>query len=60
MAKVKKSVVHKKRGRPATGANPIIQVRFPPELIGQIEAWAKREKTTRSDALRRLVERGLK
>lgn len=34
--------------------------RMPKELIGQIEAWADEHDTTRSEALRRLVERGLK
>lgn len=59
--KKSKSVVQKKRGRPARegGPDPIIQVRFPPGLIDQVEAWANAEKTTRSNAIRRLVELGL-
>jgi hypothetical protein len=60
MVKSKKNVVQKRRGRPPTGQNPIIQVRFPPGLIEQVEAWAKRQKIQRSEALRRLVEKGLK
>jgi hypothetical protein len=55
-----KTVVQKKRGRPATGSDPIVQIRMPAGLIEQVEAWARYEKTSRSDAVRRLVEMGLK
>lgn len=53
-------VTPKTRGRPATGKDPIITARFPPGLIDQVETWARAEKTSRSDAIRRLVEAGLK
>jgi hypothetical protein len=53
-------VIPKKRGRPATGKDPLITARFPPGLIDQVEAWAQHEQTSRSDAIRRLVELGLK
>jgi len=33
---------------------------MPSELIAEVEAWAKANDTSRSDAFRRLVERGLK
>jgi len=32
---------------------------MPPELIEQVEVWAKYQKTGRSEAIRRLVEAGL-
>lgn len=38
----------------------MVTARFPEGLIEQVEAWAKRQKTSRSDAIRRLVELGLK
>jgi hypothetical protein len=50
----------KKRGRPATGRDPHIGARFPEELTAEIDAWAKANSTTRSDAMRRLVELGLR
>jgi hypothetical protein len=50
----------KKRGRPATGRDPHIAARFPAELTKEIDAWARANDTTRSDAMRRLVELGLR
>ncbi len=38
----------------------MVAARFTTGLIHQVEAWAKREQTSRSDAIRRLVEIGLK
>jgi hypothetical protein len=38
----------------------MITGRMPSGLIGQIEAWASANDTTRSEAIRRLVELGLK
>jgi len=51
----------KKRGRPATGKDPLIGARFPPPLIEAIDAWgaASEQPMTRSEAIRRLVEMGL-
>ena len=53
--------IPKKRGRPATGKNPAVVVRFPPAIIGTIDAWgaASEQPMTRSEAIRRLVELGL-
>jgi hypothetical protein len=50
----------KKRGRPATGKDPQITTRMPPPLIAEVEAWAAANGTVRSEAIRRLVELGLK
>jgi hypothetical protein len=55
----KKGIPKKKRGRPATGRDPIFTARMPKALIGQIEALANAHDINRSDALRQLVERGL-
>lgn len=54
--------IPKKRGRPATGKNPAVVVRFPPPVIETIDAWAEQagDDVTRSEAVRRLVEIGLK
>jgi hypothetical protein len=38
----------------------MVAARFSPGLLVQVEAWAGYENTTRSDAIRRLVELGLK
>jgi hypothetical protein len=54
-----KKVKPKKRGRPATGKDPILGARVPKELIGQIELWANKQNATRSEAIRRLIEMGL-
>ena len=48
------------RGRPPTGVDPLVGARFPKEDIAKIDAWAKVEKVSRSEAIRRLVELGLK
>lgn len=53
------TVVPKKRGRPATGKDPLLTVRAPPELISAIGAWADRAGLARSEAVRRLIEAGL-
>ncbi len=54
--------VKPKRGRPATGRDPLMAFRAPPELRKAIEAWCKRqpEKPSRSEAIRQLIEEGLK
>ena len=53
-------VVPKKRGRPATGKDPLVATRMPPALIKSIDAWAAtRADGSRSEAIRRLVELGL-
>jgi hypothetical protein len=51
--------IPKKRGRPATGKDPMLTFRSPPELTARIEDFAERIATPRSEAIRRLVEHGL-
>jgi hypothetical protein len=59
MKKSIKVVPKKRRGRPATGKDPHIAARMPSALITDVEAWAAANDTTRSEAIRRLVELGL-
>ena len=59
---MKKSIsVHKKGpGRPATGQDPLVSARLPEPTLAAVEKWAKRSACSRSEAIRRLVEAGLK
>ena len=54
-------VLPKKRGRPATGRDPVSAIRLSPELRASIDTWARRQSDlpSRSEAIRRLVELGL-
>jgi Arc/MetJ-type ribon-helix-helix transcriptional regulator len=55
------AVKHKRPGRPATGHDPFVGIRLPKDLIAQIDRWsAAAEAGSRSAAIRRLVELGLK
>ena len=49
-------------GRPRTGIGPVISMRLYPEMEAALYAWIDRQpdpKPSRSEALRRLVEKGL-
>jgi transcriptional regulator with XRE-family HTH domain len=48
----------KRRGRPATGRDPVTALRLAPALKSAIESWAKQQndKPKRSEAIRRLIE----
>ena len=54
------TVKRKKVGRPATGTEPLYGVRISDDLMGQIQKWGRENSATRSEAIRRLVELGLK
>jgi Arc/MetJ-type ribon-helix-helix transcriptional regulator len=57
-----KSVVvkRKKKGRPAAGQDRFVGIRLPEPLLAGIAKWTeKNEATSRSEAIRRLVEIGL-
>src|SRR5450755_3934994 len=54
------TVKRKKPGRPATGTEPLYGVRISDDLMGQIQKWGRENSATRSEAIRRLVELGLK
>jgi len=62
MAKKSITVIPKKRGRgrPATGRDPLVALRLPPEMIKAIDDWAARNGESRSQAMRALLERGLR
>jgi len=49
----------KKRGRPATGKDPMVGTRIPVEMIGSIDKWATENGVSRSEAVRRLIQLGL-
>jgi hypothetical protein len=53
-------VRQKRPGRPATGRDPSITVRIPAEILRQSDLWASAIGVGRSEAIRRLVELGLK
>ena len=56
------TVSPKKRGRgrpPSGGRDPNLPVRVPKELVAEIEDWADKNETTRSEAIRRLIKLGL-
>jgi Arc/MetJ-type ribon-helix-helix transcriptional regulator len=51
------AVVQKKRGRPATGQDPVTAIRLSPDLRERVDKWAARQGSpSRSEAIRRLVE----
>lgn len=50
------------RGRPRTGIGPVLSVRLYPDLQAKLDAWIERQpepKPSRSEAIRRLIEKGL-
>jgi hypothetical protein len=58
----KKNVVRKRPGRPATGQDPVTAIRLSSQLRADVDAWAaaRDDKPGRSEAIRRLVELGLR
>jgi hypothetical protein len=62
MPSSRKKGIPKRRGRPATGRDPVVPVRLPSEIIERIDVWGSRQHQpadSRSEAIRRLVELGL-
>jgi len=57
-----KKATPKRRGRPATGKDPTRTIRLSDDFIAQVDAWAGQQgdHPGRSEAIRRLVEMGLK
>jgi hypothetical protein len=54
-------VASKRRGRPPSGGrDPGVHVRLPEKMLSTVDAWAVSKEVTRSEAIRRLVEIGLK
>jgi hypothetical protein len=61
MAKRSKTVHKKSRGRPAgIKYGETIPARFEPATMAALDAWADAHEVSRSEAIRRLVELGLK
>ncbi len=58
----KSIVVKPKRGRPSSGGrHPFVGIRLPRELLDRVADWSVwHEAASRSEAIRRLVELGLK
>ena len=55
-----KVVAQDKTGRPPTGQDPFSAIRLPPKLTAAIDKWTEENGvTSRSEAIRRLVELGL-
>jgi hypothetical protein len=58
---MKKHVLRKKKtGRPATGHDPVRAIRLSDDIIRRIDAWAKANGMTRSEAIRAFCEAGVK
>jgi hypothetical protein len=57
-----KKATPKKRGRPATGKDPTRTFRASDDFIASVDTWAadQKDRPTRAEAIRRLVELGLK
>jgi hypothetical protein len=61
MAKQPKTVHKKSRGRPAgIKFGETVPARFEPATVAALDAWAVAHNVSRSEAIRRLVEIGLK
>ena len=55
------NVLRKKRGRPATGQDPILGMRLPVGLRNRVDEWAQQQdnRPSRSEAIRRLLNLAL-
>jgi len=51
--------IPKKRGRPATGKDPLVTVRLPQAMIDALDARATLVESARSAVIRDFIERGL-
>jgi hypothetical protein len=62
MARSISDIKKSRRGRPPKlgGADPGIFTRLPPETLRALDAHAAKSDITRSEAVRRLIEAGLK
>ena len=62
MARKLIKVIPKKRGRgrPATGKDPLVAFRLPKGGIADLDRWAAANGYSRSEAIRVLIERGIK
>lgn len=62
MAASRKNVVPKKRGRPATGKDPVTAIRLSEDMRRDLDDWRRTQDDlpSRSEAIRRLVAIALK
>ena len=62
MKRAKVSASKKKIGRPATGMGTLVAIRWHEPALAAIEEWRLKQpdQPSRADAIRRLVEFGLK
>lgn len=49
----------KRMGRPPLGVDVLLGVKVSPEMLLKIEAWAKKRKLSKSEAVRQLLSRAL-
>lgn len=54
-----KKATKRRMGRPPTGIRPFTGARFSKEVLDAIDRYAKANKISRSEAIRRLVEYAL-
>lgn len=52
--------VKRGRGRPATGSGTVVTGRLRDDVLAMLDAWGAKHGYTRSQAVARLIERGLK
>jgi metal-responsive CopG/Arc/MetJ family transcriptional regulator len=56
-----RTVIRKKRGRPATGQAPQVALKMPSDLMERIDRWVERNgEDSRSETMRHLLELGLR
>jgi hypothetical protein len=62
MKQSNKRVIPKKRGRPATGNDPVRAFRMSDKFMATVDAWSadQEDRPSRAESIRRLVELGLK
>jgi hypothetical protein len=60
MPAAKKPADKRGPGRPATGKNPMVGGRVPADVVKALDVWAAANGITRSTAVARLIEAGLK
>jgi Ribbon-helix-helix protein, copG family len=53
-----KKVVRKRRPK-GSGRHPLTAARLPPSLVSQVDRYARENKTSRSDAIKQLLEQAL-
>jgi DNA-binding transcriptional regulator YiaG len=54
-----KNVIRKKRGRPATGSDPIISMRMPVAIRRKVSEWAQKQDLSLSKAVIALLQKAL-